>query len=90
MCEGASSQIQVQIARIRAERHLDLRSNVFYPHHGERTASHDKHHLPAHQVDQGKRQDEEEECDALFEVDTEDHRKGSLSEYVRYSVIMGT
>lgn len=52
---------------------------MLYSHHGESTASDDKHHLPPHQVDQREREDEQEERDRLFEVDPKDDRKGCLN-----------
>jgi hypothetical protein len=47
---------------------------MLHAHHGESAACDDKDHLPAHEVDQGERQDEEEEGNALFQVDTENDR----------------
>jgi hypothetical protein len=62
----------------RSERHLHLRRDMLYTHHSERTARHDEHHLPPHEIDQSKREDEEEERDGLLQMDAEDDREWRL------------
>jgi hypothetical protein len=76
----SAEQIQIQVTRIRAERHLHLRRDVFHPHHGERAARDDDDHLPPHEVDEGEGEYAEEEGDGLLEVDAKDDGEGGLAE----------